>query len=160
VKRIHRILLAWLLLLALPFQGLASAAMLPCVAGVPMPVHATAAVAAMAMDGGARDHGAMQAATAAQARDGHCDAAPDVGHHGGDCGASHDGHHGGKAGGVKAKSCAASCAACCVGAAMAPAMPAVLALTPSHFISIPFRAGHVPSVDLALPERPPRTTLA
>jgi len=160
VKRIHRTLqvrlLAWLLLLALPFQGLASAAMLPCAAGVPAQV----AAPAMAMDSAVHDHAAMQAATAAQARDGHCATAPGVGHHGGDCGASHDGHHGGTTHGVKIKSCAASCAACCVGAAMAPAMPAVLALTASHFISIPFRAGHVPSVDLALPERPPRTLLA
>ena len=159
MKLLHHTLLVWLLLLALPFQGLASAAMLPCAAGVPAPGHVTAATPAMAMDGAVHDHAAIGATAAAQARDEHCASAPDVGHHDGACGASHDGH-GGKAHGVKAKSCTASCAACCVGAAMAPAAPAILALTPSHFISIPFRAGHVPSVDLALPERPPRTAFA
>ena len=145
MKHIHRTLLVWLLLLALPFQGLASAAMLPCAAGMPAPAvaMAVAMTPAMAMDGAAHDHAAMLKATAARAQDGHCDAGPNGGHHGGE-----------------AKSCAASCAACCVGAAMAPAMPPALALTPSHFISIPFRAGHVPSVDLALPDRPPRTAFA
>ena len=53
-----------------------------------------------------------------------------------------------------------ACPACCAGLALAP-MP----ILPSHaagptHIAIPFRAGHVTSADLALPERPPRTVLA
>jgi hypothetical protein len=136
VKLIHQSLLVWLLLLALPFQGLASAGALPCGTNTPA-AHPPAM--AMGMDGTPHDHAAMLKAMAAQAEEGHCaDSQPGE-------------HHGSKAG---------SCTACCIGAAMAPATLPVLAPTPSHFISIPFRAGHVPSVDPALPERPPRTALA
>lgn len=54
-----------------------------------------------------------------------------------------------------------SCASCCAGAAMAPAlMPTPVAPAGPDFVSIPFRAGHVPSVDPSLPERPPRTAFA
>ena len=35
-----------------------------------------------------------------------------------------------------------------------------LALARPDFIAIPFRAGHVPSVDPVVPERPPRAVLA
>jgi hypothetical protein len=52
-----------------------------------------------------------------------------------------------------------ACAACCVGAAMAPGLPVPLALAPPRFVSIPFRAGYLPSVDPVLPERPPSTLL-
>jgi hypothetical protein len=72
--------------------------------------------------------------------DGHC--APDAGHG--------DGHDAGSG----------ACTACCIGAAMAPAVLPAVVLTPSHFVSIPFRASHLPSVDPALPERPPRTAHA
>jgi hypothetical protein len=133
VKLIHRSLLVWLLLLALPFQGIASAGMLA--RGVSMAMQADAADApapvARAMD----THGGHCAAAGAAQQDG-----PQQG-----------GHHGGKTG---------SCADCCAGAAMAPAVLPALVLAPPHFISIPFHAGHVPSVDPALPDRPPRTALA
>jgi hypothetical protein len=129
VKPLHRFLLVWLLLLALPFQGIAAAGMQVRVPSVAMHVQA---------DG----HAAM--ATAMDAHGGHCAAM-------GQDGGQSAGHHGGKAG---------SCADCCAGAAMAPAALPALVLAPPHFISIPFRAGHVPSVDPALPERPPRTALA
>lgn len=126
MKLIHRFLLVWLLLLALPFQGLASASMLACAPAVSAP--------------------AMVAKTAG-ADGGHCAAHhPNRQRHHG-----HGDHHGGKAG---------ACSACCVGVAMAPAALPALAAAPSRFISIPFRAGHVPSVDLALPERPPRPLFA
>lgn len=146
MKLIHRTLLVWLLLLALPFQGLAAAGMLPCAPGMPQ---AASASASMTMDGGHHDHAAMPKAVAsrtaasAQPDSGHCAPDPHAGKHGG--------QHSEKAG---------SCAACCIGAAMAPAVLPMLVLSPSHFISIPFRAGHVPSVDPALPERPPRTEFA
>lgn len=129
MKFIHRSLLVWLLLLALPFQGIASAGMLARLPAVSMSMHAQA------------DAPAPMAAKAMATHDGHC-----AGHT-----QQRDGHHGGKAG---------SCADCCAGAAMAPAVLPALVLAPPHFISIPFRAGHVPSVDPALPERPPRTALA
>ena len=134
MKLIHRFLLVWLLVLALPFQGIASASMLARVPPVMMQVQAD-------------EHAAMSGAM--DAHGGHCaamrQAAPQQDS------SQQAVHHGGKAG---------SCADCCAGAAMAPAVLPALVLAPAHFISIPFRAGHVPSVDPALPERPPRTALA
>lgn len=140
MKPILRSLLVWLLLLALPFQGLASAGVLACAPADPAPAHHAPA---MVMDGQPHDHAAMletMAAQASSADSGHCaDSTPRGDHHAGKPGA---------------------CAACCIGAAMAPAVLPALPLAPADFISIPFRAGHVPSVDPALPERPPRTALA
>jgi hypothetical protein len=59
-----------------------------------------------------------------------------------------------------AKGKCGTCAACCVGAAMAPGLPTALAPAPSGATSIPFHAGHLPSVDPVLLERPPSTLLA
>jgi hypothetical protein len=59
-----------------------------------------------------------------------------------------------------AKGKCGTCAACCVGAAMAPSLPASLALAPPATSLIPFHAGHMPSVDPVLLERPPSTLLA
>jgi hypothetical protein len=53
-----------------------------------------------------------------------------------------------------------TCGVCCVGAALAAGLPTPLALAPPQFVSIPFRAGYLPSVDPVLPERPPSTLLA
>ena len=142
---IHRFLLVWLLLLALPFQGIASASMLARAPSMTLQVPA-AAHAAMAgsMDvHGGHCAGALQAAHQQPIPHQQADSRQDAPQPGA--------HHGGKAG---------SCADCCAGAAMAPAVLPALVLAPPHFISIPFRAGHVPSVDPALPERPPRTALA
>jgi hypothetical protein len=75
------------------------------------------------------------------------EAAPDTRDHEGDAGQ----HAKGKTG---------SCAACCPGAAMASGTAAALAPAPPRFVSIPFRAGYLPSVDPVLPERPPSTLLA
>jgi len=142
VTTLRRFLVVWLLVLALPFQGIASASMLLCAPALPSaPVTAHASM--QAMDGKPHDHAAMLRAMAAAGQQ-----------HAGDQhgGHDHDGHdHGGKS---------RTCADCCVGAALAPAMLPVLALAPPQFISIPFRAGHLPSVDPTLLERPPRTTLA
>ena len=140
MKLIHRSLLVWLLLLALPFQGFAAAGMLARGPSMSMPMHEKAdAHAATPMTKAMQTHGGHCAGHAQQAGQKH-DATP-----------QQNGHHGGKAG---------ACADCCAGAAMAPAVLPALVLAPPHFISIPFRAGHVPSVDPALPERPPRTALA
>ncbi len=145
MKLIHRSLLVWLLLLALPFQGFAAAGMLARGPSMSMPMHELVdAHAATPMAKAMEEHGGHCAGHAQQAGQLHAgqqhDAPP-----------QQDGHHGGKAG---------ACADCCAGAAMAPAVLPALVLAPPHFISIPFRAGHVPSVDPALPERPPRTALA
>jgi hypothetical protein len=127
-----RTLIVWLTLLAVPFQGFASAAMLPCAPAAPAPAmqaghehHQMHAVAVQK-----HDHAAMQ-------------------HHG-DSAGKHAGHDA-KCG---------NCAACCVGAALAP--PAIAALAPNSAPkhAAPIHAGHVPSVDLDLPERPPRTESA
>jgi len=53
-----------------------------------------------------------------------------------------------------------SCPGCCAGVALAPPpLPALPDAGPA-FVAIPFRAGHMPSVDPALLERPPRTSFA
>jgi hypothetical protein len=122
VNTVLRSLFVWLLLLALPVQGVAAAArMLP---------HATVTTA-------------THAAPAAQ----HChDMAPVA-----DAGKSGDAHHPDKHHGA--------CADCCIAAAPVPATVVPPACAPPS-VAIPFRAGHVPSVDLSLPERPPRLIVA
>jgi hypothetical protein len=117
VNAVLRPLLVLLLLLALPFQGVAASSMLLCAPATTAPAAMTAA----------------------------CHEPAAVRHDGG----SHDGQHG-----------KTSCASCCVGAAMAPAALPKLALARPEFIAIPFRAGHVPSVDPYVPERPPRSLFA
>lgn len=155
MKSLVHVFLAWLLLLALPFQGVAAAGMLPC--APPAAVHA---VNLHAVDAPMAGHGHAAAAAGADNSDAHCamqatsaaasDAASDAASSGTpDC---HDGnaHHG-----------KGSCASCCVGAAMAPAaVPTPLAPATPDSSSIPFRAGHVPSVDPTLLERPPRARRA
>ncbi len=71
----------------------------------------------------------------------------------------HDGRHDGNKTGGKAEVKPGTCASCCVGAALASGLPAPLALAPPQFVSIPFRAGYLPSVDPVLPDRPPSTLL-
>jgi hypothetical protein len=139
VKSVVHLVLAWLLMLALPFQGVAAAGMLPC---APAATQLTQLITAPA----AHDHAAMMAAAAPA--DAHCAMqampAEPAGCHDGDA------RHG-----------KGSCASCCVGAAMAPAaLPLLPAPASPDSISIPFRAGHVPSVDPTLLERPPRARLA
>lgn len=150
MKSIHRFLLVWLLLLALPFQGIASAGMLARAPSMALHVPADAPAAATTADAHDAHCAAMQAQTLEWQDLQHASQLNSQQNSRHD-GAQPAGHHGGKAG---------SCADCCAGAAMAPAVLPALVLAPPHFISIPFRAGHVPSVDPVLPERPPRTTLA
>jgi hypothetical protein len=119
VNTVLRSLFVWLLLLALPVQGVAAAArMLPRVA-------APAATAAA--------HHCHDTAPAT-------DAANAAGEH------HQDKHHG-------------VCADCCIAAAPVPAPLVPPACAPPS-VAIPFRAGHVASVDLSLPERPPRHFVA
>jgi hypothetical protein len=70
-----------------------------------------------------------------------------------------DDHHAGRHDKSKTEGKAGTCASCCVGAALASGLPAPLALAPPQFVSIPFRAGYLPSVDPVLLERPPSTLL-
>lgn len=127
MKIVVHTILVWLLLLAVPFQGIAAAGMLACAPATPAPV----AIEMASVKG----HCAMHAA-AKPAADG-------------------------KQQGHKTAHGKSSCTSCCAGAAMAPAvLPSPVAPAGPDFVSIPFRAGHVPSVDPSLPERPPRTAFA
>jgi hypothetical protein len=120
VNSLFRSLILWLALLAVPFQGFAAAAMLPCAPA--------AGAHAMQMTAGAHH-----------------------GHAASDSGAGHGHHAGAKCG---------TCAACCIGAAMASAPALAVASIAPQSVSIPFYAGHLPTVHPTLPERPPRPSLA
>jgi hypothetical protein len=122
VKTVLRTLFVWLLLLALPFQGVAAAHMLPSAGMPPTTVSAPAATPAQ------HCHDMHQAAAGDHA------------------GKVQDKHHG-------------TCADCCIVVAPVPAPPVPPAFAPPSW-AIPFHAGHVPSVDPALPERPPRLLVA
>lgn len=130
MNTILRTLIVWLVLLAVPFQGFASAAMPGCASNHAMPApHTAEAAPAHAM------HGAAHAMPAAM----------DDGQHGMD-------HHG-------SAKCGA-CSACSIGAAMAPAAMLALAVHAPPALTVPFTLDRLPAVDLALPERPPRFILA
>ena len=137
MKSIVRTLLVCFLLLALPFQAFAAASMLPRV-GLGQP--------------DASMHASMHDAPAAELPPCHqqmgMQAAP-----------MDDNPHDHQSGQQAKSKCGAS-AACCVAAAPAPCLPATLAPPPPGTASIPFRAGHLPSVDPVLPERPPSTHFA
>jgi hypothetical protein len=133
VKRLIRLrlLLAWLLILALPLQGHAGTHALMCAAGVDVHPHG------------------------AQARACHRHAAPDArvaqAHQHTDGHKYTDTHkHAAKAG---------SCPACSLAAALATAPPPLVFERPVSG-AIPFCRPYLPSVDPALPDRPPRVAAA
>ena len=134
MKSTVRFLLLCYLMLALPFQAFAAASMLPRVAHAPATMHAAqeAELPPCHRQMG-QDHMASPL-KAASAHDAYTSQ-----HDKGQCG---------------------TCAACCVGAAVASSLPAALALAPPSTDAIPFHAGHLPSVDPVLLERPPSTLLA
>jgi hypothetical protein len=157
--RAFRSLLIWMMLAILPAQGILAAAMMPLAPGCPqhpaaarVPGDAPPATAmsqgtmgAMAGMHGMHD-AAMPCHPAASA------SLPPAAHgataHGQ---TDHTPHDHAKCG---------ACPACCAGLALAPVpAPPPHGIQPSY-IPIPFRAGHVTSADLALPERPPRASLA
>lgn len=156
-----RSLLIWMMLAILPAQGVLAAATMPFASACaqhPASVHVAGdAPSALspgtmhAMTGMPGAHGAYDApmpchpASASTPPVAHGDAAHGHGL------ARHTPHDHAKCG---------ACPACCAGLALAP-MPALPphGAGPSH-IAIPFRVGHVTSADLALPERPPRASLA
>jgi hypothetical protein len=155
-----RSFIVWLMLLALPYQGYASAAMMLCA-----PVPATAAKSAqsaasaqyhMGMPAGPHDHAVMLAAMRDASHVGSHDASDDAAQHhaatSGDTAAPSDtGHPDHAHGGIKCGG-----AACCVaGAPMmtlaiaVPVLPAVSSVVPSY-------SQVLHAVDLAHPERPPQ----
>ena len=125
-----RTFIVWLLLLALPYQGYASAAMMLCLPAAP------AAVGQMAMPAGAHDHAAMMAAAQDQDQEASSDQSAHAGH-----------SHGGiKCGG----------AACCVAGAPFLAQTIAVPVLPAVSSAIPFHSEFPRAVDLAHPERPPQ----
>lgn len=145
MKSVCRSLLLWLVLLAIPFQGVASAGMLLC-------AMAPAVDAPMAAR---HDHAAMLAA----ARTVHGDMPHDAGHAAAgktgqeiDHGMGQDGGHAGHG----ASKCGTP-GACCVGVALAPTIIAGVPALAAPSLAIPFRASRPAAVDLAHPERPPQS---
>lgn len=133
MKIVLRALLVWLMLLAVPFQGFASASMLLC---APISKTADAASQVAAAGQGMHDHAAMLAAHDVQAE-------------------GQDADDGG-AGGHGSAHCAAT-SACCVGALLASSLPELPAQAASSQ-RIPFYSGVPSAVDLAGLERPPRAS--
>jgi hypothetical protein len=130
VKAILKALIVWITLLALPLEGIASATMCVC------------APYAVAHQRAHHDHDhASMAEDAAPAAAAHASPSAHADHHP----AQH--HHCAK--------CAA-CAACGSCMSMAPACLTVLPVPASTSVTVPFDQHALSSVDLALPERPPR----
>ena len=140
MKNALKILIVWVMLLAVPLQAFASATMLLCApASVNMEnEHHRAAVQAPHQHEAATSLTAASLAGPVQTMDsGHVHSKADLTHHdaGGKCG---------------------SCASCGCGASMVPSFASTVPVVAPHFESVPFNLGHLPTVDLALPERPPR----
>jgi predicted lipid-binding transport protein (Tim44 family) len=142
MKALFRSLLLWLLLLALPFQGVASASMLLC---APLAAAAQPASQAQAMPAG-HDHAAMLAA--AKTHNPAADAAQS--------GAGHDSAGGHGQSGAKC----GTPGACCVGASLVADISVAVPSMPSGSQPVPFRARILRAVDLAGFERPPKYFLA
>lgn len=144
MNNLLKTLIVWLMLVAIPFQGLASASMLTCAPMQPAPSTAMtpahcADMAAMQADAPHAMAGHDMADMVSMATD-----AP-AGH------ASPDHHAPGKC---------STCASCSFGAAMAPSV--AVAHVPAEMpdmADFQFDVGHVTAVDLALPERPPKASL-
>lgn len=118
------------MLLAIPFQGIASAAMLACAHDAPQGERHVVQ-ASVQHDAASSPCHDMQAETPAPAQDTH----------------EHDGR------------CSA-CAACNLGAAMAPAPNIAVQPPALNCALPVAASGRLAAVDLALPERPPRFPLA
>lgn len=136
-----RSLVVWLMLLALPYQGYAAAAMMVCAPAPGTMLH----TAMQEMPSGPHDHAAMLAAMA-QDQQHHADAASfSAAHtgHGGDAGHAH--------GSVKCGG-----AACCIAGAPALSQLIAMPVLPAVSGAIAFYSEFLPAVDLAHPERPPQ----
>ena len=132
-----RSLIVWLLLLAVPWQGMAAAAMVACAPAHGMPSHAKPAPVQLQQPvQDAQLPPCHEAAPVAQAADQEPEPAQ----------------------GAAAK--CGTCSACGIGTAVLPAHSPELAVHAPASAASPFAAGHLPSVHLAQPERPPRPHLA
>jgi hypothetical protein len=129
---LFRTFIVWLMLLALPYQGYASAAMMLCAPAAP----AASATAHVAMPAGPHDHAAMMAAM----QDQNQKASPEQ-----------SGHAGHSHGGIKCGG-----AACCVAGAPFMAQTVAVPVLPAVSSAIPFYSEFPHAVDLAHPERPPQ----
>jgi hypothetical protein len=132
VKAILKVLIIWMTLLSVPLQGFASATMSLCVPTALAAQHD-------------HDHESMADdtdAAASHAHDQHAEPDMQAKHH------PTAPHHTGKC---------ATCATCGLCVSMAPAFIAVLHVSSSpSSVGVPFEQQILPSVYLALPERPPR----
>jgi hypothetical protein len=138
---IRRFLL-WLLMLAIPLQGIAASTMLHC-----EPSHARQQVA---VEAAAHDHALHQAASAAHSHDQHhADAGDTVAHS--------EAHSPGSADHQKAK--CSVCASCCSGVAIVAA-PLTTAVAEPHESYTVFLATDFEPVFVAGPKKPPRPFLA
>lgn len=125
---LFRSIVVWLVLLALPYQGVAAAQMMLC--AVPAPV--SASHAQMVMPSGPHDHAAMMAGMAQAKSNADDGGAP-----------SHS-----------SMKCSGS--ACCAAAAPVLTLEVAGPALPVASRAIPFYSGFLPAVDLANPERPPQ----
>lgn len=137
-----RSFIVWLMLLALPYQGYASAAMMLCA-----PTNASTSTSTLA---GAHDHAAMMTAMQDGAYDGlHDTSQHSAQHHAGsgtDIDHSEHAHGGVKCGG----------AACCVAGAPMMTLAIAVPALPAVSSPVPFYSEVLHAVDLAHPERPPQ----
>jgi hypothetical protein len=132
MKTVLKAFIVWFMLLAVPVQGFASVTMLLC---EPLSL-ASSHNSSHDHAGTQHDHQAMMAAAGMD----HDDGGSATGHHaGGKC---------------------SSCASCYLGAAMTPSYPTPLPVQAPYSGVIPFASSQIPSVDLALPERPPQSSFA
>jgi hypothetical protein len=144
VKTLLKSLLVWFVLLAVPFQGYASATMLLCA-----PIATTSPMTGLpntptAPPATAHDHAQT---SALQHADRCAGLSPHHSHTSDKGSASHDAN--GKCN---------SCSACFCGAAMVASHITHMPGEVQQLTFIPFDSGIVPAVDLALPERPPQAS--
>jgi hypothetical protein len=146
VKILLKSLIVWLMLLTVPFQGFASATMLFC---APIQTPTTATTTAAGVPAAAHDHHAMLMEQGA-GHPHHAASDPSAHHHDSSSASAASHHDGAKCN---------SCATCCFGASMPPSQASRIPVEAQQFAAIPFENGFVPTVDPALPERPPQTSL-
>lgn len=154
-----RSFLVWLMLLAIPFQGYASATMMLCAPnpGAHPAAHTQAGMPVVPQMAAVHDHAAMLAAQAADAstssdHTGQANDAMHMGEGGHASGSAHATHGKGTHDSVK---CGAA-AACCIGAVLVSSTVPALAALDVDSEAIPFHSDFLPAVDLAHPERPPQ----
>ena len=139
MKLLLKSFIVWLMLLAIPFQGYASATMMLCASAA----HAGhAAQVESALSGPAPAHFGHD-----HAAHNHLAMSADTPHH--HAGTAHDGAKCGMAG-----------ACCCAGALPMATFAVHLPALGSTSEAIPFHPDFLPAVDLAHPERPPQSARA